>query len=374
MCKADAVNAGPGSVSESPVPHGREHESRMKAGMVGYAQSGKTTLFNALTGQQVQTGAGRVGRTNLGTVKVPDIRLDELARIYKPRKTVYAEVVFVDVPGPRTKGSGLDSATLQALQETDALVLVLRGFDAPDGSAPDPVRELSDFETELILNDLGNVERRIERMKKTPASPQEKSALDKCHPALSEGHSLRGVELDPAEETALASLSLLSRRPMMAVLNRPESEAVAPLPEALVRACAERRIELLAVCSTLEAEIAALPKDEQREFLTSMGIEEPASARVIRSAYKLLDYISFLTAGEDEVRAWPVRRGSSAPRAAGRIHSDIERGFIRAEVMRYDEFIQVKNEARMKELGKARVEGKEYVVQDGDIVNFRFNV
>ena len=324
--------------------------------------------------EQIQTGAGRVGKANLGTVKVPDTRLDELTLIYKPRKTVYAEVVFVDVPGPRTKGSGLDSATLQALQETDALVLVLRGFDAPDGSAPDPVRELSDFETELILNDLGSIERRVERLKKTPATPQEKAALDKCYPVLSDGQSLRGIALDPSEENALSSLSLLSRRPMMAVLNRPESEAQATLPEPLVKTAEERRIELLAVCSTLEAEIAALPKAEQREFLTSMGIEEPASARVIRSAYKLLDYISFLTAGEDEVRAWPVRRGSTAPKAAGRVHSDIERGFIRAEVMRYDEFIQVKSEARMKDVGKLRIEGKEYVVQDGDIVNFRFNV
>jgi ribosome-binding ATPase len=346
----------------------------MKAGLVGYAQTGKTTLFNALTGQQAHTGAGRSGKANLGTVKVPDARIDDLTLVYKPRKTVYAEVVFVDVPGPRTKGSGLDSAMLQALQETDALVLVLRGFPAPDGSAPTPARELVDFEEELILNDLGNVERRLDRLKKGPAVPGEKAALDRCLAVLNAGTSLRGIPLEPAEENALSSLSLLSRRPMLAVLNQPESDALTALPADLAKNAAERGIELLSVCSTLEAEIASLPKDEQRDFLTGMGIEKPASARVIRAAYKLLDYISFLTAGEDEVRAWPVRRGSTAPKAAGKVHSDIERGFIRAEVMRYDEFIEVKSEPRMKEIGKLRIEGKEYIVQDGDIVNFRFNV
>jgi GTP-binding protein YchF len=348
----------------------------MKAGLVGYSQTGKTTLFNALTGQQAQTGgAGRGGKPNLGAVKVPDVRIDALSAIYAPKKTTYAECIFVDVPGPRTKGSGLDSATLQALQETDALVLVLRGFDALDGTKSDPVRELSDFEAELILNDLGNVERRLERMKKQPGTtPQEKAVLEKCLPVLNDGRALRSLELDAAEENAVSSLAMLSRRPLLVVLNRSEADATAPVPGELLTAAKQRGIDAIGVCATLEAEIAALPKDEQKEFLAGMGIDEPASARVIRGAYTLLDYISFLTAGEDEVRAWPVRRGSAAPKAAGKVHSDIERGFIRAEVMTYGDFIQVKSETKMKELGKLRVEGKDYVMQDGDIVNFRFNV
>jgi ribosome-binding ATPase len=348
----------------------------MKAGLVGYSQTGKTTLFNALTGQQAQTGgAGRGGKPNLGAVKVPDVRIDALSAIYTPKKTTYAECVFVDVPGPRTKGSGLDSATLQALQETDALVLVLRGFDALDGTKSDPVRELSDFEAELILNDLGNVERRLERLKKQPgATPQEKAVLEKCLAVLNDGRALRSLSLDAAEENAVSSLSFLSRRPLLVVLNRSEADASAAVPTELLAAAKARAIDAIGVCATLEAEIASLPKDEQKEFLAGMGIDEPASARVIRGAYTLLDYISFLTAGEDEVRAWPVRRGSTAPKAAGKVHSDIERGFIRAEVMTFAEFAEVKSEAKMKELGKLRVEGKDYLIADGDIVNFRFNV
>ncbi len=347
----------------------------MKAGLVGYAQTGKTTLFNALTGQSAQTGAaGRSAKANLGVIKVPDERVEKLSAIFKPRKTIFAEVMFVDVPGPRTKGGGLDSPTMQALRECDALAVVLRGFEGPDGSAPSPVRELADFVAELIINDQIVVERRLERLKKERGHEREQAVLDKCLECLGSEKPLRMLSLSPEEEREVVSYAFLSRRPLLAVLNTAEADAGKGVPDDLRDAAKRHGVEVVDACAAIEAEIATLPREEQDEFLAGMGIKEPAAARFIRGAYALLDYISFFTVGEDEVRAWTVYRGDKAPRAAGRVHSDIERGFIRAEVMTYDEFMVVRNEAKMKELGKLRVEGKEYVVQDGDILHFRFNV
>lgn len=346
----------------------------MRAGLVGYSQTGKTTLFNALTGQRAQTGGGSRAKSNLGVIKVPDDRLRRLTEIYRPRRTVPAEIVFVDVPGPRTKGSGLDAATLQSLREVEALAVVLRNFEGSSGSAPDCVRELGDFEAELILNDLVVVERRLERLVKERGSEREKAVLERCRQALDGGQSLRLVELSADEEHEISSFAFLSRRPLLAVLNTSEADLGRGMPESLVHAADERRIQVMDVCASLESEIAALGDDERAEFLSSMGIDEPASARFIRAAYALLDYLSFFTVGEDEVRAWTVRAGSKAPRAAGRVHSDMERGFIRAEVMAYEDFVGVGNEAKMREMGKLRVEGKDYVVADGDILNFRFAV
>ena len=346
----------------------------MKAGLVGYAQTGKTTLFNALTGQQVQTGGAGKAKSNLGVIKVPDERLTRLTAIYKPKRTVPAEILFVDVPGPRSKGSGIDGVTIQALQEMDALAVVLRGFPALDGAPSQPIRELQDFEAELILNDLAVIERRIERLAKERSNERQKAVLTQCLDELNAERPLRHLQLAAEDEREISSFAFLSRKPLLAVLNTTEQDVTKPIPEDLVKACHERKLEIVSVCASIEAEIAALPPDDQAEFLAGLGIVEPASALLIRAAYALLDYISFFTVGEDEVRAWTVYRGSKAPKAAGRVHSDIERGFIRAEVMAYDEFIPVANEAKMKELGKLRVEGKEYVMKDGDIVNFRFAV
>lgn len=331
-------------------------------------------LFNALTGQNVQTGGGGKAKSNLGVIKVPDDRLWRLSAIYKPRKTVPAEVLFVDVPGPKAKGSGLDSATIQALQEMDALVVVLRGFPSVDGTAPQPARELADFEAELVLNDLVLVERRLERLVKERSEGRQKAVLTQCAECLNAERALRHLTLSAEDEKELSSFTLLSRKPLLAVVNGTEGDVAMPLPSDLVEACRARNVEVVGVCAAIEAEIATLPPEDQPDFLASLGLLESASARLIRAAYALLDYISFFTVGEDEVRAWTVYRGSKAPRAAGRIHSDIERGFIRAEVMSYDEFIVVGNEAKMREMGKLRVEGKEYVMKDGDIVNFRFAV
>lgn len=346
----------------------------MKAGLVGYAQTGKTTLFNALTGQNVQTGGGGKSKSNLGVIKVPDERLNRLTAIYKPRKTVPAEILFVDVPGPRAKGSGVDSATIQALQEMDALVLVLRGFPSLDGTPAQPLRELFDFDAELILNDLAVVERRLDRLARERSNDRQKAVLAQCLEHLNSERALRSLALAADDEREITSFSFLSRKPWLSILNTTEMNATQPVDPELLAACKERQIELVNVCASLEAEIAALPTADQSEFLSGLGIAEPASARLIRAAYALLDYISFFTVGEDEVRAWTIYRGSKAPKAAGRIHSDIERGFIRAEVMAYGEFIPIANEAKMRDLGKLRLEGKEYVMQDGDIVNFRFAV
>ncbi len=344
----------------------------MKAGLVGYAQSGKTTLFNALTGLH-KTGAGRT-QVNLGAIKVPDPRIDALSAVFKPRKTTYADVRFVDVPGPAGKGSGLDAGSLKALAEVDAFCLVVRGFAAEGGAPANPERELRDFDAELVLHDLAIVEKRLERiLKEHGRGSAEHHELERLHPQLERGEPLRTMRWSEAEEKELGHFDFLSRRPMLVVVNAAEEAAAALAPPAVERAARERGAEVLSFCAAVEAEIAELDPAEQPEFLASLGLEEPARARFIRAAYHLLDLVSYFTVGEDEVRAWTIRRGDRAPRAAGRIHSDLERGFIRAEVMHYDEFMAVGSEAKARQEGKLRLEGKEYVVKDGDILNIRFS-
>ncbi len=346
----------------------------MQAGLVGYAQSGKTTLFNALTGLH-KGGAAARGHVNLGAIKVPDPRIDALSAIFKPKKTTYAEMRFVDVPGPSGKGSGLSADALRALADVDAFCLVVRGFTGVDGTAPDPVRELTDFDAELVLHDLAIVERRLERLRKDQQKGTgEYHELERMHAQLDEGRPLRAMTWSDAEEKELAHFGFLSRRPMLVALNVAEDEAAAPAPAALESAARERRARVLVLCAAVEAEIAQLEASDQPEFLRSLGLSEPARARFIRAAYELLDLISYFTVGEDEVRAWPIRRGDRAPRAAGRIHSDLERGFIRAEVIHYDDFIALGSESKARHEGKLRLEGKEYVVLDGDILTFRFAV
>ena len=270
----------------------------MKAALVGYAQTGKTTLFNALTGQTAVTGVGgRSDKPNLGVIKVPDQRIDALTAIYSPKKTIYAEVRFVDVPGPRSKGGGLDSATVQSLREADALVLVLRGFEGMDGSAPEPVRELNDFESELILNDQIVVEKRLERLRKEQAKGLELDTLEACLEILTEGNPLRSMTLRPEQEPVMASYGFVSRRPMLAVLNVEEGDAATPPPQELVDAGTARGVDVMSACAAIEAEIASLPKEEQGEFLQSLGLSEPASARFVRRAYELLSVHQFLHRG-----------------------------------------------------------------------------
>lgn len=344
----------------------------MKAGLVGYARSGKTTLFNALTGLH-KAGAGRP-QVNLGAIKVPDPRVDALAALFKPKKTTYAEMRFVDVPGPAGKGTGLDADSLRALAEVDAFCLVVRGFAGADGEPGDPERELRDFDAELVLHDLGVVEKRLDRIRREHGGGSaEHHELERLHPQLERGQPLRAMSWSEAEEKELGHFAFLSRRPLLAVVNVAEEAAALPPPAAVERAARERSAEVLSLCAAVEAEIAQLDPGDQPEFLASLGLGEPARARFIRAAYHLLDLVSFFTVGEDEVRAWPIHRGDRAPRAAGRIHSDLERSFIRAEVTHYGDFIALGSEARARQEGKLRLEGKEYVVQDGDILNIRFS-
>ncbi|TMB35358.1 MAG: redox-regulated ATPase YchF [Deltaproteobacteria bacterium] len=346
----------------------------MKAGLVGFAQSGKTTLFNALTGLHKAGTPGRA-HVNLGAIKVPDPRVDALSKIVKPRKTTFAEMVFVDVAGPSGKGAGLPAESLRALAEVDAFCLVVRGFVAADGTPPDAARDLRDFDAELVLSDLDVVEKRLDRLRKEHGKTgAEYHELERLHGHLESGKALRAMRWSDAEEKEMAHFGFLSRRPLLVVVNVSEEAAAQPAPESVEVAARERTAEAIALAAPVEAEIAELDPADQPEFLQSLGLTEPARARFVRAAYKLLDSISFFTVGEDEVKAWTIRRGDRAPRAAGRIHSDLERGFVKAEVIHYGDFLAAGSEAKARHEGKLRVEGKEYVVQDGDILHVRFAV
>jgi GTP-binding protein YchF len=349
----------------------------MKVGIVGVPRAGKTTVFNALTGLHAEVGGyGDPGKPNLGAIKVPDERVDRLSAIFSPRKTTYAEVVFVDFPGGGERTAGvLDQATLVQMRDADALVQVVRGFPDPvTQDAADPARDVETFKSELVLADLAIVEKRLERLRKEKGKEQEGELLERCQAALEAETPLRRVELSAAEERTLSGYGLLSRLPLLVLVNLGEAAVAEPLAESLRERLAADAVPGLALCAQIEMEIAALDADDRSAFLADLGLKESARDRFVQAAYALLDLISFLTTGEDEVRAWPIQRGTTAVRAAGKVHSDIERGFIRAEVVAYGDFIQFGSESKCREAGKLRLEGKEYVVQDGDIIHYRFNV
>lgn len=344
----------------------------MKIGLVGYPGSGKSSVFSALTGQAVETGYGSGGKAHLGVVKVPDERVDALSGLFKPRKTTYAEITFSDVGGGH--GEGIDRAALNGMREVDALCQVLRAFPDAAGKAPDPLRELGGLETETILADLELVEKRIARLAKEKGDPREIELMKRLETALGAETALRNVELSEADRRLITGYRFLSQKPLLLILNVPEAIAAAPPPPPLASAAASRKLGLVVLSAQIEMDIAQMPRDEQKEFLASLGVSEPAVNRFIRAAFELIDLVSMLTAGPDECRAWPIPRGTPAPRAAGKIHSDIERGFIRAEVVRWNDLVALGSEAKCRDVGKLRVEGKDYIVQDGDVVNFRFNV
>ncbi|MGH9381768.1 MAG: redox-regulated ATPase YchF [Thermoanaerobaculia bacterium] len=344
----------------------------MKIGLVGYPGSGKSSVFGALTGQVVDTGYGAGGKANLGAVKVPDARVDALAGLFRPRKTTYAEITFSDVGGGH--GKGVERAMLDQMREMDALAQVLRAFPDAAGEPSDPLRELDGLETETVLADLDLVEKRIARLARERGDPRELELMRRLEVELGDQHALRGLPLDEAELRMISGYRFLSQKPLLLVLNAAEERAGEPPAEDLAAAARERGLGLVVLSSRVETEIAQLPAEEQPEFLESLGFTESAGHRFIRAAFELLELISMLTAGPDECRAWSIRRGTPARRAAGKIHSDIERGFIRAEVVRWDDLVALGSEAKCREAGKLRVEGKDYVIQDGDVVNFRFNV
>ncbi len=346
----------------------------MKVGLAGFPGSGKTTVFNALTGQSIEVGfSGRGGKPVLGAVKVPDQRIDALAEIYQPRKVTLAEMVFMDIPSGAASGSRtLDTSTIVTLREVEALALVVRGFPAADGTLANPLAELQDFHTELTLADLAPVEKRLERLKKEKGTyPGEAELLQKIKDQLEQGKPIREFSLTEQEEQRLAGYRFLTQKPLIVVYNVAEAELNQPISNEMMNYFKEHHLGFIIMSGPIEMEIARLPKEEQGAFAKDLGLSEPAVGRFVQTTYAALDLISFLTAGEDECRAWTIQRGTTAQRAAGKIHSDIERGFIRAEVMPFEDFVKLKSEAKMREAGKLRLEGKEYIVKDGEIVHFR---
>jgi GTP-binding protein YchF len=350
----------------------------MKVGIVGFQGSGKTTIFNTLTGLSAEVGYGSKDRANVGVIKVPDARVDRLGEIYAPRKLVFAEISFVDVAGPEGDRAGdekgLDPRIVQHMRETDALVDVVRGFESPMLAAvPDPSRDIALFEEELILTDLVQIERRIDRLKKERDSQRERELMERCHAHLEAERPLRSLDLTAEERTTLAGFRFLSLKPMLVLLNVPEDRIADGVPTEVAKVCHARGLEVIAMCGRAEMDIAQLSPEEQAEFLADLGIAEPARDRFVQAAYRLLDLVSFLTAGPDECRAWPIPSGTTAHRAAGTIHTDIEKRFIKANVVRYEDLVELGSVARAKEAGKLRIEGKEYIVQDGDVIEFQHN-
>ena len=346
----------------------------MKIGLVGFAGSGKTTVFNAMTGLDVPVGYG--GEVRLGTVRVPDLRIDALHDLFSPQKTTYAEMSFCDVPGEHgSDKKGLSPRGLQQIRDQEALCLVLRDFDNPalEGD-PDPVADLESFHAECIFADLESVEKRLERARKERAEPREIAAFELAQKTLESEQALRSIPDQDLDRTYFRGYGILSDRPLLVAVNRGEARAAEPMPDALAGRIEELGAAGLTLCASIESDIAGMDADDQVDFLQDLGLSESALDRFIRTAYGLLDLISYFTVGTDEVRAWTIRRGMDAQRAAGKIHSDLERGFIRAEVTPYDVFMELGSEQAVKDAGKCQVEGKTYIVSDGDIMNIRFNV
>ena len=348
----------------------------MKIGLIGYPLSGKTTVFNTLTGlhARVDSFISSGKEANVGLIKVPDKRLDALSEIYQPKKITHAEISFVDMAGiTSTSGGGFDANTLTLMRQVEAFTYVVRDFASEAVSHPlgriDPAGDISGLDQEMELADLIVIEKRQSRLEKEgQKSSPEHALLDRCREALENSTPLREAGLSGDELKALSGFGFLSLRPRLILLNTGE-ENMAGDP-----ALAGRFDNLIAFCASVEQQITELDPGEQGEFLEAMGIEEPAREKFIHAAYSLLELISFFTVVSNELRAWTVGRETEAVHAAGKIHSDIERGFIRAEVVNFEDFIKEPSMARMKELGKLRLEGKNYIVQDGDIINFRFNV
>jgi GTP-binding protein YchF len=346
----------------------------MKVGLVGFAGSGKTTVFNTMTGLAVPTGFG--GELRLGTVRVPDERIDALSKIFTPKKTTYAEIVFCDVPGEHgADHKGLSRKALQQIRDQDVLCLVLRAFPNPAlESDANPLEDLESFQTECILADLDIVEKRLDRAKKEKADALELAAFQLMKETLERELPLRSLPPAALNRDYLKGYGLLTDRPLLVALNRAEQEAAQPSPEPLVARLSPLHAAGLVLSASVEAEIATMAAADRAAFLEDLGLKESALIRFIRTAYGLLDLISFFTVGPDEVRAWPIRRGANARAAAGRIHSDLERGFIRAEVIPYTVFTEYGTEQAVKDAGRLKIEGKDYIVADGDILHIRFNV
>lgn len=354
----------------------------MRLGIIGLPQSGKTTIFNALTrgNQPVTTSGGRF-EVHTGVVDVPDERVDRLSEMFKPRKTIYAKVTYADIAGLEGGKAAISGALLNQLSQMDGLLHVVRCFDDPSIPHPsgsiDPVRDVAMMDSELLINDMIAVERKLERLteERQKGGGREKALVERetvlfnrFHESLSQETPLREIEITSEEEKMLSGFGFLTRKPLLLLLNLAEGQTQ-PAIEAT-----RPNVGLVALQGKLEMDIAQLSPEDAEIFMAEYGIEELGLKRVIRLSYDLLDQQSFFTVGEDEVRAWTVRRGATALEAAGAIHTDLMKGFIRAEVVTYQDLVALGGLAEARGKGKLRLEGKEYIVQDGEIVHIRFNV
>ncbi|RKF03838.1 hypothetical protein C8N26_1466 [Tenacibaculum lutimaris] len=363
----------------------------MKAGIVGLPNVGKSTLFNCLSNAKAQSANFPFCtiEPNLGVVNVPDTRLEKLEELVNPERVLPATVEIVDIAGlvkGASKGEGLGNQFLANIRETDAILHVLRCFDNDnivhvDGSV-DPIRDKETIDIELQLKDLETVQKRLERVKRTAKTGNKEAQVEleillKVETTLLEGKSIRSIEFTEKEDEFVKPLQFITAKPVLYVCNVDEGSAVSgnAYVDKVKEAVADENAEVIVLAVGTEADITELEDYEERQmFLADIGLEEAGVSRLIRSAYKLLNLQTYFTAGVKEVRAWTIPVGSTAPQAAGVIHTDFEKGFIRAETIGYDDFVAYGSETKVKEAGKMRVEGKEYIVKDGDVMHFRFNV
>lgn len=363
----------------------------LKCGIVGLPNVGKSTLFNALTSAKALAANYPFATKdpNVGVITVPDDRLDQLEKLVNPQKVIPTTIEILDIAGlikGASQGEGLGNQFLANIREVDAIIHVVRCFDDDnivhvDGSV-NPVRDKEIIDTELLLKDIETVEKRIDKLKKQSKSADKAilralSIAEKIKDDLDKGVQGRDLVLDEDEKEVMNEMMLLTAKPVVYVCNVNETSVDSgnSYTDSFNMALSNENSEIIFVCAGIEAEIADFESKEERiEFLKELGFAEPGTNKVIKSAYALLDLITYFTAGEKEVRAWTIPKGTKAPQAAGVIHSDFEKGFIRAEVIHYDDFVKYGSESKVKEAGKMNVEGKEYVVLDGDVMHFRFNV